>query len=222
MTETPEDIDLDLDVEETTDVSQGDADSAPAPVGLTMTQDELDALIVKRVDRSKRSTVNNLLSEVGYTDLDDLKGALDKLRSIEDADKTETEKLQGNLDTANAQVTELSAEVDALRTSIRESNMRNAVLTAAREADFLKESFNDVWLVVQSTADLLDGLKYDEDGGNVTGAKAVVAKVAKERPHWVSRPASGKIPGAKVSGTAKRPRTAADTEAFGDEKLVRF
>ncbi len=203
--------------------SEGDDDKSSAGQ-VTMSQVDLDKMISKRVDRSKRSAITNLLSGLGLDKTDDLKEALGKLKEFEDSEKSETEKLQGDLDTATAAVTTSNGLVEELQTKLKNQSLRSAVIAAAREADFLAESFDDVWLVVQSTTALNEGLVFDEETQVVTGAKAVVAKVAKDRPHWVEQSVSGKIPGRKSSFKKGKSRSGANNAAGEEDErpLVRL
>lgn len=186
---------------------------------VTMTQEAFDKVMKERVGRAKNSAVSGLLSDVGLEDVDGLKAALTEWTKIKDEQKTELEKIQGDLDTSTAKATELEADLEKEKARARTYMLRSSVISAARDADFLKESLEDVWLLVSTTEDLSSKLSMDDEKEEVKGAGALVKEVAKLRPHWVAqKQRSGTPPPRGVGGAP--PKSKQEEEPEGS--LVRF
>lgn len=185
---------------------------------VTMTQDALDALFKERVDRAKKSAVNGVVTEMGFEDIDGLKEALADWKKAKDAQKSELEKLQENLEASKTRVSELEVELALEKDRAETYMLRSSVVTAARDADFLKESLDDVWLLVNSTEDLFNGLKVD--GETVKGAAEVVKKVAELRPHWIEQKQRPGTPPPRTSTPGQPSGT--PTSDQREQPLVRF
>jgi hypothetical protein len=185
-----------------------------------MTQEAFDNLMKERVGRAKNSAVSGLLSDVGLEDVDGLKAALTEWTKIKDEQKTELEKIQGDLDTSTAKATELEVDLEKEKARARTYMLRSSVISAARDADFLKESLEDVWLLVSTTEELSSKLSVDDgDKEKVKGADALVKEVAKLRPHWIEqKQRPGTPPPRGVGGAAPKPKQQEDPE----DSLVRF
>ena len=184
---------------------------------VTMTQEALDKVIKDRVERAKNSAVSSLLLEVGAEDVDGLKVALIEWTKIKDEQKTELEKLQGDLDTSTAKATELEVDLEKEKARARTYMLRSSVISAARDADFLKESLEDVWLLVSTTKDLSSKLSIKKK--RVKGATALVKEVAKLRPHWIGQKQRPGTPPPRGTGGAA-PKGKQQEEPEGS--LVRF
>ncbi len=192
-------------------------DSKGQPKQVTMTQEAFDNVMKERVGRAKNSAVSGLLSDVGLEDVDGLKAALTEWTKIKDEQKTELEKIQGDLDTSTAKATELEADLEKEKARARTFMLRSSVISAARDADFLKESLEDVWLLVSTTEDLSSKLLVEE--GEVKGANALVKEVAKLRPHWIEqKQRPGTPPPRGVGGAAPKGKQEEEPEG----SLVRF
>ncbi len=185
---------------------------------VTMTQDALDTLFTERADRAKNSAISGLLSDVGVEDVDGLKAALTDWNKIKDEQKTELEKIQGDLDTSTAKTEGLETELEEAKGRARTYMLRSSIISAARDADFLKESLEDVWLLISTTEDLFSKLSVEED--QVKGADALVKEVAKLRPHWIEQTQRPGTPAPRGVGGAVPKKREAEEEAEGP--LVRF
>lgn len=184
---------------------------------VTMTQEAFDNVMKERVGRAKNSAVSSLLSDVGLEDVDGLKAALTEWTKIKDEQKTELEKIQGDLDTSTAKATELETDLEKEKARARTYMLRSSVISAARDADFLKESLEDVWLLVSTTEDLSS--KLSVEGEEVKGADALVKEVAKLRPHWIEqKQRPGTPPPRGVGGAAPKSKQQEEPE----DSLVRF
>lgn len=192
--------------------SPKDGDDTPKGDVVSMTQDELDQRFAQRADRASRSAVSSLLGDLGYEDTNALKEALSSYEVYLDTQKSEGERLTDELAVANTKVTELSADLTASMNELQEYKLKTTLLSEARDARFIQDSLDDVWMFVQN-GELKDGLKIDPETGVVNGAKAVVKKVAEKRPHWVQQevrkgtpsPRGASAPGAKPTGKKEEP-----------------
>ncbi len=183
---------------------------------VSMTQEALDNIIKDRVDRAKNSAVSGLLAEVELEDIDGLKTALTEWTQIKDDQKTELEKIQGDLDTTTTRAAELEGELEKEKDRAKMYMLRSSVISAARDADFLKESLEDVWLLVSTTEDLSS--KLSVNGEKVEGANDIVKKVAEMRPHWVEQKQHPGTPPPRGSGSPAPKRKQTEPEG----PLVRF
>jgi hypothetical protein len=190
---------------------------------VTMTQTALDAKFADRADRASRSAVSKLLKDVGFEDVNGLKEALTDWQGYKDSQKTEREKLQGDLDAAQTRVSDLEAQLAIANSQIKELVIRGAVSVAAREQNFLPEASQDIWLLIQNEADLFKLLKFDEETLKVTGSDKVVKEVAKMRPHWVGTPERTKLtPGGRKTTPKSQNSRQTPPEEGKNLPLVHF
>lgn len=185
----------------------GNGDDPKGQKKLTMTQEELNNMMGDRADRAKKSASSGMLTDLGFEDdMDGLKGALTEWQAAKDGEKTDLEKAQGDLETSSTRVGELETELSDEKKRAETYMLRTSIISAARDADFLKESLEDVWLLVSTTEDLSSALKID--GEKVDGADSVVKKVAGLRPHWIEQKQRTTTPPGRSNstppGTGKR------------------
>lgn len=187
---------------------------------ISMTQEALDGMMGDRAERAKNSATGGMLTDLGFKDdMDGLKGALTEWQAAKDGKKTDLEKAQGDLETSSTRVGELETELTDEKKRAETYMLRTSVMSAARDADFLKESLEDVWLLVSTTEDLSTAVKVN--GEKVEGVEEVVKKVAKLRPHWVEQKPRSTTPSGRASSTTPPvgKREASEEE---DGSLVRF
>lgn len=70
--------------------------------GKTFTQDEVNGIVTKET----RKAVEKMLKDLGVEDIKNAKDGLVKLKELQDKDKTELEKAQGEIETLTAQLAE--------------------------------------------------------------------------------------------------------------------
>lgn len=198
----------------------GASESTTTPsTNVTMTQAELNDKFAQRADRAARNAIANLISEIGFDNVDGLKEALQDYKQIKDSEKTELELLQTKLEEAQNKVGSLTSQLEASENAFKEYKLRTTVEGVAREQDFLKESLGDVWLLVNSGSKLSEKLLINDDG-SVKGAEEVVKEVAKLRPHWIQQKQVRK--GAPVGKGTAPPPTMKPGQEPSDEPLVRL
>lgn len=187
---------------------------------ISMTQEALDGMMGDRAERAKNSATSGMLTGLGFEDnMDGLKEALTEWQAAKDGEKTDLEKAQGDLETSSTRVGELESELTDEKKRAEMYMLRTSVMSAARDADFLKESLEDVWLLVSTTEDLSTLVKVD--GEKVEGAESVVKKVAELRPHWVEQKTRSTTPPGRSDST---PPGSGKRKASEEEEgsLVRF
>jgi hypothetical protein len=197
----------------------GNGDDAKGRKKLTMTQEELNNMMGDRADRAKKSATGGMLTDLGFEDnMDGLKGALEEWQAAKDGEKTDLEKAQGDLETSSTRVGELETELSDEKKRAETYMLRMSVMSAARDADFLKESLEDVWLLVSTTEDLSSAVKVN--GEKVEGAEGVVKKVAELRPHWVEQKQRSTTPPGRSNSTPPAGKRKASEDP--EESLVNF
>ncbi len=186
---------------------------------VTMTQEALDGMMGDRAERAKKSATSGMLTNLGFEDNEEgLKEALTEWQAAKDGEKTDLEKSQGDLETSTTRVGELETELTDEKKRAETYMLRTSVMSAARDADFLKESLEDVWLLVSTTEDLSALVKINDE--KVEGAKDVVKKVAELRPHWVEQKTRSTTPPGRTTTTPPAGKRKASEEEDGS--LVRF
>lgn len=147
----------------------------------TFTQAEVNAILKQRLDERKSK----------YADYDELKAAAEKLKTIEDAQKSETQKLQERL----AQLEKQAGEAMAGRTE--------ALIRAAAIAELSKVIPADR---VSAGIKLLDKstLKLG-DGDAIEGLSAAIEAMLKENPFLKETAATTPPPESKPKISATNP-----------------
>lgn len=139
--------------------------AGPAPAGKTMTQDEFDRALAARLKK--------------YSDYDEMKNAAARLKVIEDANKTEVEKLR-------EQATQAQARAQQLEANVRESTMRGAVI-----AEAARQGFADPMDAYR----LLDVAKMElSEDGVVKGLSDALTALATSKPYLRQRNAPPVVP----------------------------
>jgi len=125
-------------------------------------QDELNAIINDRLARERNK----------YADYDQLKTAAQKLKEIEDSQKSESEKLQESL-------AELQRQNEALQEARKQDAIRMAVIAEAQKAG---------WRDPNDAIRLLDADAVEiTDKGEVKGVSDLLKAIAKEKPYLLQQ-----------------------------------
>lgn len=198
----------------------GQPPTTPADQVIT-TQTELDKLFKERADRAKRSAVTGVLEELGFEDIDGLKGALSAWKKSQDDKKTELEKLQGTLDSSNTRISDLEGQLGKANEGLKTFMLKTALEREARKESFLDESLEDVWLLSINNSELLEMLEVDVEALTVKGAGKVIKKVGTLKPHWIQKQQRAGTPPPR--GAAARAPSQKKREPIAEDgPLVRF
>jgi membrane protein involved in colicin uptake len=156
-----------------------------------MTQEEFNTALAARLKK--------------YADYDELKKAADKYKVIEDANKTEVEKLREAAATAQTKATQLEAQA-------RESTLKGAVI-----AEAAKQGFADP----MDAYKLLDVTKMElAEDGTVKGLTEALTALAAAKPYLRAKNAPVVPPAnpPRDSGSQKRTDEDRRQEYFGGRR----
>ncbi len=101
---------------------------------VSMTQAKYDKMLAGKAKQGKRAAVNDILESLGAKSIDELKAIMAAKAEAEDAEKTDSEKLQGAHDTLEGKLQTALAEVGTLKTQLVNDAIKNALIHQARAA----------------------------------------------------------------------------------------
>jgi hypothetical protein len=139
----------------------------------TFTQDEVNELIMKRLERERKK----------YADYDDLKAQLEELRKVDEerkrAEMSEIERYKADLEKALNERQTFEQELEKLRESVKQERIKNAFITAATSANiaYIDDAFR--------LADL-SAVTIDEDG-NVVGIEDAIKTLVEHKPFLLAQ-----------------------------------
>lgn len=182
---------------------KNDKDAEPTdkeePKVVTMTQEELDALIGREKGRVKGK----------YADYDELKTKLSEFETqqaeAERAKLSEIERLQADLQAKKDAEKALAEQLDALRKQTEQAAITNAFNAQLQTAGV---KYPDAAVKLAD----LSAVQY-EDGGKVSGVEEVVAKLVEDHPFLVTQQ-----PTQPIGEPANNGKGAAD-EKTKDQRL---
>ncbi len=153
------------------------------------TQAEVDRIVSERVNKSKAQ----------FKDYGELKDKAQRLDEIEQASKSEADKLRTQLEKAAEQTKLLAAEREELIRGVQEERVKNAVIVEATKANVVNP---------EAAYKLLDKSKVSfTDTGEVQGVSRALQDLLKENSYLLNRSApagfGGGVQGA-VSNTSSR------------------
>lgn len=169
-------------------------ETPPAPKVVTMTQEELDALIGREKGRVKGK----------YADYDDLKAKLTEYEAAQQAKADEelsaVERLEKQLAVKEAAELALTAQLNEVKTQASQERVRNAFVQAA--------AANDVTYVdaALKLADL-SAVEVGEDG-TLTGVDEIVKALVADNPFLVAKKQQKEIGESSNGGRDSHEQTA--------------
>jgi hypothetical protein len=149
-----------------------DGDGQEAPATVTMTQEELDALMGERAKRARKATSSALLDKLGVKDEKELAALVKAQRDAAEAQKSD-------LDKAKEQIEALEAQNKALAEQLERQTKEAAVRDTARSMQFRDPE--DALAHVS-----LDELEVGEDR-KVTGVKEALEALSKAKPYLIEK-----------------------------------
>ena len=141
-------------------------------VGRTFTQADVDAVVKDRLARAKRSTAEK------YADYDALKASAAKLAEIEEANKTEAEKVLGRIEAAEAALAESKADNERLAQERTDALIQSSVVAKATALGFRDPA--DAVSMLDMTALTL------QDDGTVEGADEALTALSEAKPYLLT------------------------------------
>ncbi|HPD40004.1 MAG TPA: hypothetical protein PLD43_00415 [Anaerolineae bacterium] len=164
----------------TAEVADGNAtgptsgEGEPGEIRLTSAQ------LTERLNRTKRTAIQELLTELGLEKVTDLKAALQKQRDAEAAAQTETQRLQ-------AQLSEYQRREQTWETQRREQALQIAVQAAAQKVGIVDAEV--------AMALVRGKIEFDQNGAP-QGVEAALTDLAQQKPY---------LKGAMTSGSPTNP-----------------
>lgn len=158
----------------------------------TFTQEQLDAILTDRLTRERAK----------FADYDDLKSSAAKWLEVQEAQKSDQQKLQDRLHA-------LETERDKALARVQETMIRSAFVAAGAEANLVNPA--DAYRLAD-----LDAVTIEDDGA-VKGVKAIVDKLVEDG----RLPIKGKPIAPSLNGSAgANQRPGAGQEALSVEELA--
>jgi len=165
--------------------AKGEQSETPVKT-VTMTQDELNALIIKEKGRVKSK----------YADYDELKAKAAeyeaKLEEQRQADMTETQKAQEQAKKFEEQYKELAAQLEAERTKAQQDKIRFEFTKVASSANII-----DIDAAIALSD--LSAVTIDE-GGKVVGVDDVISALVENKPYLVAQKKQSQPIGTSTNG----------------------
>ncbi len=150
----------------------------PEPKTVTMTQEELDALITKRLGQERKK----------YGDYDELKTKLSEFEKVEDERKkaamTEAERMQAELEAAKKAAEEAEGKTVAALKAANDRVIKADFKLLAAAANIRADALEDAFLLADKS-----GITVD-DGGNVVGVKEALEALVAAKPYLVEAPSA--------------------------------
>lgn len=98
------------------------------------TQADIDRIVGERASRAKSSAVNDLLSSIGLDSIDALKTLVSSAKEREEADLTEAQKIQRQLEQERQAKAQLEAQIAEIKAQQTANARRNAIVNAVQKA----------------------------------------------------------------------------------------
>jgi len=151
------------------------------------TQEDVNKIVTDRLARQKTSLEKTYMDKTAtdYADYDTLKAAAAKLKALEDADKTDLQKLTDRLGIIEA---ERAAEAKQSQEQLATLQAQNAVLEQQRVDMLLRttvvaEATRQGFYDPDDAYGLLDLSRLTVKDGKVDGIKEVLQELAKAKPY---------------------------------------
>ncbi len=160
-------------------------------------QADLDRIIGERVKRGEESAVTKLLESVGVKSADDIKAALEKIKTLEDAQKTELQKAQDEAVKFKAQAEKHKTDAEIALSKANEKLLQSAVLLEAQKQNVDDAEIVSVWRELKESPKLREKIKQNDDGEFESVADAV-KEIIKQHPKWLKSAQTGRSVGTQT------------------------
>lgn len=181
------------------DADDDDEDDADDDAGKekTLTQAEANKLIGKARAKGGQSAVSKLLVTLGVTTEAELKTLIATAKDAGKAGKTELEKLQADLEAEKTKAETVKADAEKKSAATTERLLRAAIKDAAIKATMDDKSKKVLRAAFKNDPGVLDDIytridrklitlpEDDDPESDFQGIEKALAKLAKERPHWL-------------------------------------
>ncbi len=166
--------------------SQGNGDGSGGKGGddKKFSQADLDRIIGERVKRGEESAVSKLLESFGVKSADDIKAALEKIKTLEDAQKSELQKAQDEAAKFKAQAEKNKTDAELALSKANEKLLQSAVMLEAQKQNVDDAEVLSVWRELKESPKLREKIKQNDDGEFESVADAV-KEIVKQHPKWL-------------------------------------
>lgn len=157
----------------------------------TFTQDELERIISERLKRDRESQQKQIYEGLGVTSLNELKDMLSDYNKRKQADMTELEKAQAEIQKANDAAAKARQEADDIRNQMINNGRRAIFIDAIRSNG--GSDTDDLYILVQ--ASLSDEFNKVFDDGQTTAdetkLKSFIKTVQSKHPKYFGNAGAG-------------------------------
>jgi hypothetical protein len=163
-------------------------------------QTDLDALAEKERKRGLAKGQADLLADLDFESVDDLKEQLADLAKLRESQMSESEKKDAEIERLKKERDDEKVASQKAQDAANQVLMRAAVMTEAAKADhnIHEQARPDVWAFVdRETLSVTDG-------GDVEGVEAAVKAVVEAKPYLVDNGQTQRPPGTPKREPAKR------------------
>lgn len=165
-------------------------------------QKVLNEMFAERAKQGGSAALTELFASLSVKDSGELKTLIDDAKKLKDAQKSEAEKQLEREATLKMQAETLTKELDGMKSQLRETTLKSAVLAEATKHNF--HDVNDAWLHIDRAA-------ITEKDGKFENIEKLVEAIAKAKPHLIkSQQSSG-------TGTPRQPGGAKPHGAQGSQ-----
>ena len=177
-----------------------EATQTGTPTERTFTQADIDAVVKERLARQKRQT------ESAYADYEELQAKAAKLAEIEEATKTEADKLNDRVAAGEAALDALKVDNERLAQERTDALIQSSVVAKATTLGF-RDPADAVSMLDMAALEL-------QDDGTVTGADEALTALSEAKPYLLT----GTAPHPQLGPTAPGRSSAQQGESYADQK----
>lgn len=168
------------------------------------TQDELNDMFADRAKQAENSTLTRILKLLGVNseaELPALKTTIEKATALEQANMTESQKLQAERDTLKKEKEDALAQLNAERAERRNDKIA-AVITQAAQAMKANDADDVLTHARDKHKEELAALMDDKGEIDKKKVETLMEAIKKNKPHYFTSPAS--VPGSRSNNEGSR------------------
>lgn len=173
-------------------------------------QADVDRIVGERAQRAGEAATTKLLESLGVKSPEEIKAALEKIQTLEDAQKTELQKAQDEAAKYKAQAEKAKSDADAALAQANEKLLQSAVLLEAQKQNTDDAETVSVWRELRETPTLKEKIKQT-DAGEFEGVADAVKEILKLHPKWL-KAAKPPTPGTPRSAQTQAASAQAATQ----------
>ena len=196
----------------------GNNDQQPEkPTGKVYTQEQLNEMFADRAKQARGSALADLFKELGVESSDNLKAIITKAKEADDAQKTELQKAQDDLERAKKLADENKAnyesELEKLSKRVQDTEIKVAAGNEVKDKDgkVTRPKFRpDAYDVVLST---INRKGITDKDGVYTGIEEALDELAKAKPFLLETVSEATPKGSPKGQQPRKPEKSSQTNA---------